>query len=226
MKLSYLVTCSNEIDTLDRLLNRLGDYVRNTEDEVVIVSDIPPRQETLDIIKRHIDKENVWLHSHPLNNDYGAHKNFGNEQCFGDWIFQIDGDELPSTTLLDNVKFIIESNLDVELIFVPRINDYRGVTTEHAKQWGWRLTPSPQCNNRPIVNWPDCQGRIYKKDVERIKWDRKLHEKIVGHKQYSFLPFEEDWALYHDKTIETQVKTNLRYNKVFTEADNKGHTVI
>ena len=78
----------------------------------------------------------------------------------------------------------------------------------------------------PLVNVLDFQGRIYRNIPERIKWDRKLHEKIIGHKQYSFLPAEEEWALYHDKTIEKQIETNLRYNQVFTESDNKGHTVI
>ena len=60
----------------------------------------------------------------------------------------------------------------------------------------------------------------------RIRWDRKLHEKIIGHTQYAFLPPNEDLSLYHDKTIETQIKTNLRYNEQFTVQDNLGHKII
>jgi glycosyltransferase involved in cell wall biosynthesis len=227
MKLSYLITCSTETNTLGNLIKRIGYYVHGTIDEIVILFDTNANEETklgVNIYKNE-NPINIHLETHSLNNDYGAHKNFGNEQCSGDWIFQCDGDELPSIGLLENLKTVIQSNPDVELVFVPRINDFRGVTPEHAKQWGWRLTPSPSYENRLVVNWPDYQGRIYKRDTTRIKWDRKLHEKIVGHKQYSFLPAEEEWALYHDKTIETQIKTNLRYNQVFTEADNKGHTV-
>ena len=52
--------------------------------------------------------------------------------------------------------------------------------------------------------------------MNRIRWDRKLHEKIIGHTQYAFFPPNEDLSLYHDKTIETQIKTNLRYNEQFT----------
>jgi glycosyltransferase involved in cell wall biosynthesis len=202
------------------------ERVRGNTDEIVILDDFSDNQETIDIIMDCFDCPNVLWFKHALDKDYGAHKNFGNEKCSGDWIFQIDGDELPTLGLLENVKTIIESNSEVELIFVPRINDFRGVTPEHAKQWGWKLTPSPSYENRLVVNWPDSQGRIYKRDTGRIRWDRKLHEKIVGHTQYSFLPAEEEWALYHDKTIETQIKTNLRYNQVFTETDNKGHTVV
>jgi len=167
---------------------------------------------------------------HPLNADYGSHKNWGNLQCTGDYIFQIDGDELPSENILgENLHTIIESNPEVELFFVSRINDYRGVKPEHAAQWGWRLTNSKKdgvAQGRPLINFPDFQGRIFRNIPDRIKWDRKLHEKIEGHNQYSFLPAEEEYAIYHDKTIEKLLETNIRYNKVFTVEDNQGHKVI
>lgn len=227
MKISYLVTCSSETTTLQTLLKKLFDY--KNDDQIVIVRDSDcSNKETINIIENIAsDKPNVGVLQHPLNADYGTHKNWGTQQCSGDYIFQIDGDELPPDTILgDNLKLIIEANSGTELIFVPRINDYKGVTEIHARQWGWRLSPSPSYENRPIVNWPDYQGRIFKNVPDRIKWDRKLHEKIEGHNQYSFLPAEEEYALYHDKTIEKQLETNLRYNKVFTVEDNMGHKVI
>jgi glycosyltransferase involved in cell wall biosynthesis len=223
MKISYLVTIHNETDTLIKLLERLINN-KFDDDEIVVLDDFSDNEETKKIINK--AKGKITVFQHLLNNDYGSHKNYGNEKCSGDWVFQIDGDELPSETLIFNVRDIISTNLNVELIYVPRINDFRGVTTEHAKQWGWRLTFSPFCENRYIVNWPDFQSRIYKRIPEKIKWDRKLHEKIVGHDQYAFLPADEDLALYHDKTIEKQIQTNLRYNQLFSVEDNKGHNVI
>ena len=228
MKISYLVTCSTETETLEKLLKRLSTFIQGKEDEIVVLTDGEVKPPTLDIVMKYRgEKISMQFHSHPLNADYGVHKNFGNSKCTGDYIFQLDGDELPSEyTLGDNLREIIGLNPEVELIFVPRINDYRGVKEDHARQWGWRLTPSPGCENRPIVNWPDYQGRIYKNIQDRIKWDRKLHEKITGHEKYSLLPPEEDYAIYHDKTIEKQLETNIRYNKVFTVEDNMGHKVI
>jgi glycosyltransferase involved in cell wall biosynthesis len=222
MKLSYLITVHNETDTLTRLLERLINN-RFDGDEIVILDDFSDNPKTQEILRQALPK--VTVIGHGLNNDYGAHKNYGNEHCTGDWIFQIDADENPSETLIFNIKDIINTNVNIELIFVPRINDFRGVTPEHAKQWGWKLTPSPFCQNRLIVNFPDYQSRIYKRIPDRIKWDRKLHEKIIGHSEYSFLPAEEDLSLYHDKTIETQIQTNLRYNKLFSVEDNLGHKV-
>jgi len=225
MKISYLVTVKNETDTLKRLLERLVN-TRFDGDEIVILDDFSDNILTKNILDEASKVKNVNIHQHKLDNDYGSHKNYGNQKCSGDWIFQIDGDENPSETLIFNIREIILTNLNIELIYVPRINDFRGVTETHAKHWGWRLSKSPFCENRLIVNFPDYQSRIYKRDINRIKWDRKLHEKIVGHNQYSFLPEDEDLSLYHDKTIETQIQTNLRYNKQFSEDDNKGHKVI
>jgi glycosyltransferase involved in cell wall biosynthesis len=224
MKISYLITVHNETDTLIKLLERLIND-KFDEDEIIVIDDFSDNDETKKILSKASGK--IIIFQHALNNDYGSHKNFGNSKCSGDWIFQIDADELPSETLIFNIRDIISTNLNIELMYVPRINDYKGVTLEHAKQWGWKLTPaSSDYESRPLVNWPDYQGRIYKKDIDRIKWDRKLHEKITGHTEYAFLPPDETIALYHDKTIEKQIQTNLRYNQQFSVDDNKGHHVI
>lgn len=224
MKISYLVTTKNETRTLKNLLERLTS-IRFDGDEIVVLDDFSDNEETKTIINQYVISHNIKYIQHALNNDYGEHKNYGNQQCIGNWVFQIDGDELPNEMLIFNIRDIILTNTNVEMIYVPRINDFKGVTEEHAKQWGWRLSPASICENRLIINWPDFQSRIYKREPERIKWDRKLHEKIIGHNQYAFLPEEFDLALYHDKTIEKQIETNLRYNKLFSIQDNLGHTV-
>lgn len=226
MKISYLISTHNETDTLSRLLERLINNKLNN-DEIIILDDFSDNEKTKNFLK-FIDAlhQNIIIYQHALNADYGSHKNFGIEKCTGDWIMQIDADELPSETLIFNIRDIISANENVELIYVSRVNDYRGVTQEHANQWGWRLSPSPFCENRPIVNWPDFQSRLFKRDYPRIHYDRKLHEKIIGHNQYAFLPAEEDLSFYHDKNISQQIQTNLRYNRDFSEPDNKGHQVI
>jgi hypothetical protein len=100
----------------------------------------------------------------------------------------------------------------------PRINDFIGVNHQNATQWGWRLTPY---ENRFIVNWPDPQGRLFK-NIPNLRWERRLHEKIEGAKTFTYLPYEYDYSLYHYKTIEKQIETNLKYNKQFTSQENQG----
>lgn len=223
MKLSYLITFSTETNSLESLLdmvtiNKCGN------DEIVLLADSGNLNLTTgEILKEYLSRgvSNVFYWEHNLNNDYSTHKNFGATKCSGDFIFQIDGDEIPTETLLVNIKDIIESNSGVEAFWIPRINDFRGVTEEHARKWGWRLTESPTYK-RPLVNWPDPQCRVFKNDPDRIKWVGRLHERIEGNNNYVYLPFDEDLALYHDKTIEKQVETNLRYNEKFTVKENQG----
>lgn len=229
MKISYLVTCSNENATLDRLLYKILNTI-NDEDEVLILKDVNDCKETEDIIQKYLKSSGFSVIPryliHALNNNYGAHKNFGIQECQGEFIFQIDGDELPPETLLgDDIHELLNANPTIEAFAVPRINDFRGVTDKHAKTWGWRLSTSPKYK-RPIVNWPDFQFRIFKKEFPRISFLRRLHEKIEGYESYVCLPETEEYALYHDKTIEKQVETNLRYNKAFTENENRGHNVF
>jgi glycosyltransferase involved in cell wall biosynthesis len=230
MKISYLITCHNEVATLHNLLIRLFEYKGlyavggNNDDEIVIIDDFSDDRRTLEILKV-ASATGAKLVQHKLTDSYGDHKNFGIEQCSGDWIFQIDADEMPSElTLGENLKSIIESNPTNECFLVPRLNDFRGVKPEHAMQWGWRLTESKTLE-RPVVNWPDYQYRIYKKDYPRISYKRRLHEKIEGYNAYSFLPDDEDFAMIHNKTTEKQVATNVMYNKKFTEDENKGFKV-
>ncbi len=222
LNISYLVTCHNETQTLRKLLERLTSTI-DDDDEIVVIDDFSNNPETKTILTEYSSNSKVRICQHSLNRDYGSHKNYGNSLCKNPWIFQLDGDELPSEILLINIKDIIELNPEVEVFAVPRINDFIGVTHEDAMQWNWRLTPCPSCNNRPIVNWPDFQGRVYKNEPARIRWDRRLHEKLEGYKKFVQLPDEYDMAIYHDKTIETQRKTNLRYNEWFTAEENRGH---
>lgn len=277
LKISYLITCCNETDTLIRLLSKIHIYTPK-EDQIVVVWDsVNGKKQTREIIDdfhKHVyenkSRDFLTVKTIPFNDDYAEHKNLviklandmSNDKK-ADFFFQIDGDELPSDTLIFNIREIIESNKNVELIYVPRINDYKGVTKEHAKQWGWKLSKSekiyedifninldeyykylkdnnciesekwngiiqsvPVSYRKLLVQWPDYQGRIFKNDFPRIRWERKLHEKIEGHKEYAFLPPDEELAIYHDKTIEKQIQTNLSYNKQFTVEDNMGHKIV
>jgi hypothetical protein len=48
---------------------------------------------------------------------------------------------------------------------------------------------------------------------------------VEGFKSYVFIPPQKDYAIVHEKTIENQRQTNLNYNKLFSEDENKGYNV-
>ena len=220
MKISYLITCSNETNTLTCLLKAINHVIGS--DEIVILMDEKYMDnKTHDIVAGFHHMFPCRILKHPLNNDYGTHKNFGIEHCNGDFIFQIDGDEMPPDSLLgENLHALLENNPNIEAYAVPRINAWQGLTPEIAKEWGWNLDMSPT-HNRLRAAWPDYQWRLFK-NTPSIRFKNRLHERIDGFKSYVGLPTDEEWALDHIKTIETQIATNLRYNKDFTNEENKG----
>ena len=214
MFLSYLVTCHNETSSLDKLLSKL---VQNKKDnhEIVLLDDYSDNPESLEIIQKY--KEKTSFHQHKLDRNYGAHKNYGIEQCKGTWIFQLDGDEYPTDLLLENIDVVLESNADNEVLWLPRLNYFVGVTELDVKTWGWNYQDG-------MINFPDYQSRVYR-NLSHIRYQRRLHEKVEGFKTYTFVPPQKHYAIVHEKTIEKQRQTNLNYNKMFTDDENRGYHV-
>ena len=214
MFLSYLITSHNETTSLDKLLNKLILFKKENH-EIVLLDDYSNNQETINIIQRY--KNNINFYQKKLERDYGAHKNYGISLCKGKWIFQIDADECPTDILLENINEILELNNSNEAIWLPRLNYFHGVTQQDVMTWGWNY-------NDGMINFPDYQTRLYK-NLSHIRYERRLHEKVEGYKSHVFMPAQKEIALIHEKTIEKQRQTNIRYNQVFTEEENKGYSV-
>jgi glycosyltransferase involved in cell wall biosynthesis len=208
--ISYCITACNEHKELDKLLYILKQRI-NPEDEIVIqVDSINVTNEVLNITEQAVSSaSNVKLVKFPLNKDFASFKNNANTYCTKDFIFQIDADEFPDEVLLENIHAIIESNDQIDLFVVPRKNTVEGLTQEHIQKWRW------QVNENGLVNWPDYQTRIYKRNRD-IRWQRKVHEYISGYKRMSYLPDIENMnlCLHHPKTIERQEKQNKFYESI------------
>lgn len=220
MFLSYLVTCHNEGSSLHTLLSKLCDSLKPNH-EIVVVDDYSTCEETLATLQRFSEK--IKVHKHKLDNHYGAHKNFGVEQCSGKWIFQLDADELPSDNLIRDIDLILEANDASEVLWVPRCNFFVGVTQQDINDWGWRMNKS-QSKDMDMVNFPDYQSRIYK-NQPHIRYKKRLHERVEGNKSYVFIPPQEEWSIIHNKTIEKQRESNHSYMKNFTMEENMGYPV-
>jgi len=208
--ISYCITACNEHEELSKLLHILKQKI-NPEDEIVIqVDSVNVTNEVLNIAEQTVSSaSNVKLVKFPLNKDFASFKNNANTYCTKDFIFQIDADEFPDDVLLENIYTIIESNDQVDLFVVPRKNTVEGLTQEHTQKWRW------QVNENGLVNWPDYQTRIYKRNRD-IRWQRRVHEYVSGYKRMSYLPDIEDMnlCLHHPKTIERQEKQNKFYESI------------
>jgi len=207
MKISYAITVCNEFVEIQRLVSFLLNTKRK-EDEIVILYDEAHGDPLIEEYLRanSINGEFNW-HKAKFENHFADWKNKLNSLCTGDYIFQIDADELPNHYLIENLPSVLEHNSSVDLYAVSRVNTVEGLTQNHIQKWRWNV------NENGWVNWPDFQTRIYK-NIPELKWENKVHERLVGHNQFAYLPMEEEWALYHPKSIERQEKQNNYYNKL------------
>jgi glycosyltransferase involved in cell wall biosynthesis len=194
---------------LRTLLSLLLKYSEGNQ--IVVLDDFSTDPTTLDVLNEYSNVVKIVKHS--LNKDYGAHKTYGTQQCDGEYVFQIDADELPNEILLINLYTLLKSNPSCEMFWVPRVNAFYGVTQEDVRNYGWRV------DDKGRINWPDYQSRIYK-NLPNIKWDRKLHETIVGFKEFTRIPAMEELSLFHNKTIKKQREDNKRYISEFSTEDN------
>ena len=210
MKISYGITVHNESEELERLLNILLVNI-DEEDEVVICVD-GNHKGVMEVIELYSIDSRVIHYDRKLDGNFADHKNSVIEKSSGDYIFHIDADEYPNNILLQQLKQILEIN-DVDLIWIPRVNTIDGMTEEHIKRWGWRVTENKW------VNYPDYQARVFKSHKD-IRWTRPLHEHIIGCKTYAHLPPHEELSLYHPKTIQKQEQQNLYYNENFSKELN------
>lgn len=205
--ISFAITVCDEHEELSRLLSQLSNRLRRV-DEIVVQYD---QSRVTDKVFEVLDEYSTVVSkivAHSLNSDFSAYKNNLKIHCSKEYIFFVDADEYFSDNLLENLHVVLQDNRELDLLSVPRSNTVQGLSDSHITMWNWRVDE----NGR--VNWPDYQNRVIR-NSSSILWTNKVHEVIVGHKTSAHFPSEnEDWCLYHPKTIERQIKQNNYYAKL------------
>ena len=205
MKISYAIPVCNEHAELEKLLSFLRSHIDEGDEIVVQCDEGNTTPEVLRVLDKCADR--VKVIEFPLKGHFSNFKNNLKEHCTGDWIFQIDADELPHESLITNLKEVLKLNPTTEMFLVPRVNTVEGLTQTHINKWRWNV------NEKGWVNWPDYQTRIIQ-NGPKIKWQNKVHEQIVGISTKGALPMEEEWCLYHPKNIGKQEAQNNFYDSL------------
>ncbi len=206
MKLSYSILVHNETESLEKLIDFLVTN-KDEEDEIVILDDYSEDKETRRILDTSVSVYNIKYEQRKLLGDFASQKNHLKNMCTGDYIFNLDADELPNSILVENIKPILQANPTIDLFWVPRVNTVEGITEAHIQKWRWQL------NDEGWVNFPDYQGRIWK-NRPNIMWKNKVHEVLTGYKEHTYLPAEENFSFYHHKEIDRQEKQNEFYDSI------------
>ena len=206
MKISYAITVCNELTEIQKLISFLLKH-KELQDEIVVTFDATNGLEAVrDYLKYTSTLGKFDWHSWPFDGDFSDLKNYTKKMCSGDYIFHIDADEIPHEILMEQLHTILEMN-EVDLVWIPRVNTVEGITQEHIDKWGWRVS------SKGWINYPDYQARVYR-NIDAIHWTRKVHEYIVGTKEYSHLPPHEELSLYHHKSIDKQEQQNRLYSDI------------
>ena len=205
MKISFAITVCNELEEIKRLVSFLFEHKRKEDEIVILYDEKNGNPEILDFLLPYNKFPHVqtWR-GFDFEGNFANWKNNLTSHCTGDYIFQIDADEYPHQELINHLPIILEVN-DADVFLTPRINTVSGITQEHIGRWGWNV------NDKGHINFPDYQWRIYK-NIPSIVWINKVHEKLDGFKQFTYLPEVEEYCLYHPKDIERQEKQNNYYN--------------
>jgi hypothetical protein len=207
MKISYAITVCNELKEIQKLVTFLKENKRVTDEIVILFDQTNGTEEVADWLTEQNKYPNIQFWRGFFLQDFAEWKNALTEYCSGDYIFQIDADEIPSKSLIDNLPAIVEGNKEIEVMLVPRVNTVKGLTQEHIQKWRWNV------DDKQRVNWPDYQWRIWK-NIPEIRWVNKVHEKLKGFKKFAPLPADESYALYHPKDIARQEVQNELYDKL------------
>ncbi len=202
LKISYSILTHNETDSLEKLLRFLVKW-KQPQDEIVILDDFSDNEKTKQILDFYVSTHDIVFEQRNLLNDFASQKNHLKHMCSGDYSFNLDADEMVSRWLMKNIHGILEEN-EIDLVYLPRINTVDGLTQQHVQQWGWSV------NEEGWVNFPDWQGRVFK-NRPNIKWEKPVHEMLVGFQTYSHLPTEKPFCIRHYKTIDKQEQQNQKY---------------
>jgi hypothetical protein len=202
VRISYAITVFNEWEEIQKLIPFLLENKRE-QDEIVVLWDDKGDQRIPNYFGELIDK--ISFYSVEFNKNFSDLKNTLNSLCSKEFIFQLDADEIPDKTLIEQLPSILESN-DIDAIWIPRINIVLGLSQEYINDMKWTR------NELGWINWPnDHQLRVYKNKPE-ILWKGKVHERITGYQTIANLPDQKEYALWHIKSAERQIKQNEFYN--------------
>jgi uncharacterized C2H2 Zn-finger protein len=211
MKISYAVTVCNELEEVKQLLPNLLENKKFIDEIVFLYDEKNGDPKVLEYLLSFNKLPNVqtwrWF---DFDGHFANWKNKFLEYCTGEWIVQIDADELPSDGFWDYINPILQSNRGLaDTMYIGRRNTVSGLTEEHIQKWGWKVT---ERDGEQLVNYPDYQHRIFRNNG-KIKWINKVHEKLDGYGTFSLIPADEIF-LWHRKDIKRQEKQNALYESL------------
>jgi glycosyltransferase involved in cell wall biosynthesis len=138
LRISYAILTHNEGSCIKDLFEILLKY-KDPGDEIIVVDDYSNDRATVEILLEYSHKNLINLYFRNLDKDFASQKNYLMSKCSGEFILNVDADEIVKPELILNIKEILELNPEIDLYAVPRENVVIGITDEHIKRWKWNV---------------------------------------------------------------------------------------
>ncbi len=189
MKLSVTLATYNEEKSLTRCLAA----VTSLADEIVII-DGQSQDKTVAIAKKFKAKI-ISIPNDPIN--FHKQKKLANDNAMGEWILQLDADEIVTPGLAKEIKQKINSRPAENGFWIPRANFFLG---KFLRKGG---------------AYPDYTLRLYRKNFGNLPADN-IHEQAVVSGQAGYL--KNDLLHFNNPTFGVYLEKRLnRYTDIMTK---------
>jgi hypothetical protein len=174
--ITYLYTVCDENERFIEAYNQISASLSEGDDIIVQYDTLNGDPHLLNLL----NENNIQYIEYEFNGNFSDMKNNAIKYVTNEWIFSLDGDEVPSTELLENIHSVIQMNNVKDGMSILRI-DFNIETTEsngkgrHLRIW----------KNRP---W--------------VKWIGKVHEELIGVSMVEWL----NYTIIHNRTTEESEK--------------------
>jgi glycosyltransferase involved in cell wall biosynthesis len=199
--ISYGICVCDEANELDQLLYTLDQSIVHVDEVVLLVDTNRVTENVQEVIKKY-----PWIkvYERKFDGNFANHKNVLNQMCKGTHVFNIDADEVPSYSLIENMYKLCE----FDIVYVPRVNIIQGCTPNFLRHHSFSLS------KEGFINWPDYQGRIYN---QKLSWSGNVHEKIQGARKVTQIQPDPNASIWHIKTMKRMNDQNALYQKLASE---------
>ncbi|MCX8008995.1 MAG: glycosyltransferase family 2 protein [Patescibacteria group bacterium] len=169
---------------------KLPDVLHSVKwvDEIIVV-DNQSTDKTAEIARSFGAK----VYSRDNNPMLNVNKNFGFQQTTKDWILNLDGDEIVTESLRDEIQNILKIKQDIDGYWIPRKNIIFGKWIRHGL---W---------------WPDKQLRLFRRGKGKFPCEH-IHEYLVVNGKTSEL--SEPLLHYNYETISQFLR---KLDTIYTE---------
>lgn len=188
IKLSVTLAVFNE----EKFLGKCLDSIKDIADEIVIV-DGSSTDNTVTLAKKY--KAKVITTTNKTN--FHINKKMANDAATGEWILQLDADEVVSPELKKEIKENIDSNPIENGFWIPRSNFFLG---RFLKKGG---------------TYPDYTMRLYRRTRGNLP-AKSVHEQAVVEGQVGYL--KHDLLHFNNPTFGVYIDRRLnRYSDIMAK---------